>query len=392
MAATRPPVHTGPNQVAAHGASPETSGLAPLAARATPPQHTRLHQHEGIPLVPPTELPVGNRVPPRAQPKQRMVSSNRQLHRYRHPATLGHAAVPVPNPFEDSRHDFDSGTTRRSGFAFKPEHRSLRAPTPTHRHHQGVHNRPCTRTCNPGAAYTPHLAPIGCDTPTKRSSPVPSSLEFPTPPRRRQPDDRHTDGPPLDNRANQHGLSPRNSCKHCLQSNPCRHHDTHTALDPLASLAWTKTQYTGTMANHLQNPNRQYLERVKIAGFKSIRNASIELRPDINILIGANGSGKSNFIETFDFVRMLFTQQLTRYVTDKGGADSILHFGRDTTQSMRILLEYFVGSNTDATRAYEVRLHPNDQDQLVITNELAHYHERAKYEKSYDPTGRNKSV
>ena len=129
------------------------------------------------------------------------------------------------------------------------------------------------------------------------------------------------------------------------------------------------------MANHLQNSNRQYLERVTIAGFKSIRDVSIELRPDINVLIGANGSGKSNFIETFNFVRMLSTQQLTRYVADKGGADSILHLGRDTTRSMRILLEYFVGSDTDAIRAYEVKLHPNDQDQLVITNELVHHHE-----------------
>ena len=138
------------------------------------------------------------------------------------------------------------------------------------------------------------------------------------------------------------------------------------------------------MANQHPKPNRQYLERVKIAGFKSIRDVSIELRPDINVLIGANGSGKSNFIETFDFIHMLFTQQLTRYVTDKGGADSILHFGRDTTQSLHILLEYFIGSDTDATRTYEVRLRPNDQDQLVITNELARYHQRARYEQSYD--------
>ena len=138
------------------------------------------------------------------------------------------------------------------------------------------------------------------------------------------------------------------------------------------------------MANHHPNPNRQYLERIRIAGFKSIRDVSIELRPDINILIGANGSGKSNFIETFDFVRMLFTQQLTRYVADKGGADSILYFGRGTTQSLRILLEYFIGSDTNATKTYEIRLHPNDQDQLVITSELAHYHERAGYEQSHD--------
>ncbi|AMH94612.1 SMC domain-containing protein [methanogenic archaeon ISO4-H5] len=37
------------------------------------------------------------------------------------------------------------------------------------------------------------------------------------------------------------------------------------------------------------------LRSVKIHGFKSIKDSTIELH-DINILIGPNGSGKSNFI------------------------------------------------------------------------------------------------
>ncbi len=37
------------------------------------------------------------------------------------------------------------------------------------------------------------------------------------------------------------------------------------------------------------------LNRVKICGFKSIKDYSVDLH-DINILIGPNGSGKSNFI------------------------------------------------------------------------------------------------
>ena len=41
------------------------------------------------------------------------------------------------------------------------------------------------------------------------------------------------------------------------------------------------------------------LERIKIEGFRSIRALDLELGP-INILIGANGSGKSNFLSFFD--------------------------------------------------------------------------------------------
>ena len=63
------------------------------------------------------------------------------------------------------------------------------------------------------------------------------------------------------------------------------------------------------MTNNNLNSEHHYLEKVKITGFKSFRNISIDLRSDINVLIGANGSGKSNFIETFNFMRMLFSQQ-----------------------------------------------------------------------------------
>ena len=40
------------------------------------------------------------------------------------------------------------------------------------------------------------------------------------------------------------------------------------------------------------------LQQVILKGFKSIRNLDIELRP-LNVLIGANGAGKSNFVSFF---------------------------------------------------------------------------------------------
>ena len=40
------------------------------------------------------------------------------------------------------------------------------------------------------------------------------------------------------------------------------------------------------------------LTKIQINGFKSIRECSIDLKP-INVLIGSNGAGKSNFIFCF---------------------------------------------------------------------------------------------
>jgi predicted ATPase len=62
------------------------------------------------------------------------------------------------------------------------------------------------------------------------------------------------------------------------------------------------------------------LDYITIKGFKSI--ASIEklaLKP-INILIGANGSGKSNFIGVFDFLHEIREGRLRDYALKSGGA------------------------------------------------------------------------
>lgn len=68
------------------------------------------------------------------------------------------------------------------------------------------------------------------------------------------------------------------------------------------------------------------IEYLKIEGFKSIKTLEIELLP-INILIGGNGSGKSNFISFFKLLNSIFSNQLQKYIIEEK-ADNILYFGR----------------------------------------------------------------
>ena len=62
------------------------------------------------------------------------------------------------------------------------------------------------------------------------------------------------------------------------------------------------------------------MDYIEIKGYKSIKNARIELRP-INILIGANGSGKSNFLSFIEFLNHLYERKLTKYIDLNGGED-----------------------------------------------------------------------
>ena len=77
------------------------------------------------------------------------------------------------------------------------------------------------------------------------------------------------------------------------------------------------------------------IQRIVIEGYKSIREQVVDLSP-VNILIGGNGIGKSNFISTFTLIRNLYDQHLQNYVLTKGGADSLLYMGKKVTPKMQL--------------------------------------------------------
>ncbi len=104
------------------------------------------------------------------------------------------------------------------------------------------------------------------------------------------------------------------------------------------------------------------LERVRAAGFRSIREVDLEIR-DLNVLIGANGSGKSNFIKLFRLLNDLVEERLQVAVATSGGANALLHFGRKVTPKLSLDLEF--GQNS-----YACTLLPAADDNLVFETEV----------------------
>lgn len=81
------------------------------------------------------------------------------------------------------------------------------------------------------------------------------------------------------------------------------------------------------------------LDRIRIAGFKSIRDQTVDLRP-LNVLIGANGSGKSNFIGVFRLLHEILSDRLQLFVARSGGANRLLHFGRKVSEQLSLDLVF----------------------------------------------------
>ncbi len=112
---------------------------------------------------------------------------------------------------------------------------------------------------------------------------------------------------------------------------------------------------------------RGNLQHIRVKGFKSIANLKLPME-NINILIGANGAGKTNLISLFTFLGNLSQGKLRNYVEREGGAERFFHFGTKHTEQMMFDLK--VGKNN----YYHVEFSPNlDDDSLVFNEEYCSY-------------------
>lgn len=117
-------------------------------------------------------------------------------------------------------------------------------------------------------------------------------------------------------------------------------------------------------------------EHISIKGFKSIKELNdFELRP-LNILIGANGSGKSNFIKVFELLNRILKKELQIFVAGEGYADNILYFGQKTTKELLIALRF-------GTNSYRITLAPSTDGGLFFKEEMCSFHKKG-YDKPYD--------
>jgi predicted ATPase len=107
------------------------------------------------------------------------------------------------------------------------------------------------------------------------------------------------------------------------------------------------------------------LKKVEIKGYRSIKEASVELRP-LNVLIGANGSGKSNFVSFFKMLNEMLAMRLQEYIGRSGRAQTILHFGPKVTSRLDAGLEFTDG---DKRYNYTFGLFPAANDTLFFGGE-----------------------
>ena len=141
------------------------------------------------------------------------------------------------------------------------------------------------------------------------------------------------------------------------------------------------------------------INSVTLRGYKSIEKLEQFKLRNLNVLIGANGAGKSNFITLFKLIAALADGNLQTYVQQQGGPDVLLQGSRKRTE--QIDAEIYFEMSDGVSNCYRISLIPTQDNRLIFSREevgiydgenftqgiiksLGKAHEEAKYRE--DPT------
>jgi predicted ATPase len=116
------------------------------------------------------------------------------------------------------------------------------------------------------------------------------------------------------------------------------------------------------------------LTRIRVAGFRSLKEIDLQLGP-ATVLIGPNGAGKSNLLSALTMARMIAFDSLQLFVSRRGGATFLMHYGPRRTPVIELGLEF---AGESGLNAYEARLAYGADESLLFLEE------RAGYRKSVD--------
>jgi predicted ATPase len=102
------------------------------------------------------------------------------------------------------------------------------------------------------------------------------------------------------------------------------------------------------------------ITRIEVDGFKSLTKFELDMNSSLNILVGPNGSGKTNIVLFFEFLSKLTTNPIGNAVSSVGGAGSIFQkIGSDEYVS-EISFKVFGSKNIRKSRTityeYEARI------------------------------------
>lgn len=109
------------------------------------------------------------------------------------------------------------------------------------------------------------------------------------------------------------------------------------------------------------------IDSITIEGYKSFAKVDRFPLRNLNVLIGANGAGKSNFLSLFRLLTALSQGNLQTFVKSQGGPDALLHGGRKRTPQFSVGLKF--APNGHIVNGYDISLAPTADNRIQFLRE-----------------------
>jgi predicted ATPase len=112
------------------------------------------------------------------------------------------------------------------------------------------------------------------------------------------------------------------------------------------------------------------LSRIRVEGFRRLQALDLELRP-LNVVIGANGSGKTSLLDVFALLAASAAGRLKEKVSELGGMSQILTIDRSKECTIGLSIGDGGGNPFKAPTAYQLTIVPREISYEIVKEVLS---------------------
>ncbi len=122
------------------------------------------------------------------------------------------------------------------------------------------------------------------------------------------------------------------------------------------------------------------LDKLTVKGFKSIKDLDEFKLSDLNVIIGSNGAGKSNFVQIFRMLMAMTLKNFSKFILERGGADNFLFNGPKVTPKINMEFEFTsLSDNAAGSNSYKFELTPTADEKFLISEERKYANTNWRY-------------
>ena len=115
-----------------------------------------------------------------------------------------------------------------------------------------------------------------------------------------------------------------------------------------------------------------FIERLRVTNFRSFRELELELSP-LSVLVGANASGKTNFVQLFRFLRDVANEGFESAIALQGGAELVRNLRVGTSDPLTVEVEGKFPSRRASNQARPTPIHYRYNLRIEFTRGRAGY-------------------